>query len=108
MGLKVSISNKPELNAVTGQFYTIKLMGTGDSNNVFESERKVQLLFYLEDGSEDSKSSIIKIKADAVQDFENTLNANQLKVVVVDAQTTEQLDVCVIKKSVSRDLDDLF
>jgi hypothetical protein len=77
-------------------------------NNMFESERKVQLLFYREDGSEDSKSSIINIKADAVQDFENTMNASQLKVVVIDARTTEQLDVCVIKKSVSRDIDDLF
>ena len=108
MGQKVSISNKSELNAVTGQFYTIKLSGKGSANDMFEAERKVQLLFYREDGSEDSKSSIIKIKADAVQDFENTLNANQLKVVVVDAQTTEQLDVCIIRKSVSRDLDDLF
>ena len=108
MGLKVSISNKTELNAVTGQFYTIKLAGTGDMNNMFESERKVQLLFYREDGSEDSKSSIINIKADAVLDFENTMNANELKVVVIDARTTEQLDVCVIKKSVSRDIDDLF
>lgn len=108
MGLKVSISNKTELNAVTGQFYTIKLTGTGDMNDMFESERKVQLLFYREDGSEDSKSSIINIKADAVQDFENTMNASQLKVVVIDARTTEQLDVCVIKKSVSRDIDDLF
>ena len=108
MGLKVSISNKTELNAVTGQFYTIKLAGTGDMNNMFESERKVQLLFYREDGSEDSKSSIINIKADAVLDFENTMNASQLKVVVIDARTTEQLDVCVIKKSVSRDIDDLF
>lgn len=108
MGLKVSISNKTELNAVTGQFYTIKLAGIGDMNNMFESERKVQLLFYREDGSEDSKSSIINIKADRVQDFENTMNASQLKVVVIDARTTEQLDVCVIKKSVSRDIDDLF
>ena len=93
---------------MTGQFYTIKLAGTGDMNNMFESERKVQLLFYREDGSEDSKSSIINIKADAVLDFENTMNASQLKVVVIDARTTEQLDVCVIKKSVSRDIDDLF
>ena len=36
------------------------------------------------------------------------MNASQLKVVVIDARTTEQLDVCVIKKSVSRDIDDLF
>ena len=108
MGLKVSITNKSELNAVTGQFYTIKLSGVGNSNDVFEAERKVQLLFYREDGTEESKSSIIKIKAGTVQDIENTLNDSQLKVIVVDAQTTEQLDVCVIKKSVSRDIDDLF
>ena len=108
MGLKVSITNKSELNAVTGQFYTIKLSGVGNSDDVFEAERKVQLLFYREDGTEESKSSIIKIKAGTVQDIENTLNDSQLKVIVVDAQTTEQLDVCVIKKSVSRDIDDLF
>ena len=108
MGLKVSISNKADLNAVTGQFYTIKLAGSGDTNDMFESERKVQLLFYSEDGSEESKSSIIKIKADDVLDLENTMNASQLKVVVIDAQTTEQLHVCIIRKYVSRDLDDLF
>lgn len=108
MGLKVIISNKSELNAVTGQFYTIKLAGTGNMYDMFESERKVQLLFYREDGTEDSKSNIINIKADAVQDVENTMNANELKVVVIDARTTEQLDACIIKKSVSRDIDDLF
>lgn len=108
MGLKVTIANKPELSAVTGQFYTIKLTGVGNSNDVFEAERKVQLLFYREDGSEESKSNIIKIKAGTVQEIENTLNDSQLKVIVVDSQTTEQLDVCVIKKSISRDIDDLF
>lgn len=108
MGLKVSISNKAELGAVTGQYYTIKLLGTGNSNNMFESERKVQLFFYREDGSEDSKTSIIKINAGTVQEFENALNVSQIKVVVVDAQSTEQLDDCVIRKSVSRDIDDLF
>lgn len=108
MELSVSITNKTELEAVTGQFYTIKLSGIGNSNNLFEAERKVQLLFYREDGQEDMKSSIIKLKAGEVKDFENTLNKDWLKVVVVDAVTTQQLDSCIIKKSKSRDLDDLF
>ena len=108
MELSVAITNKSELEAVTGQFYTIKLSGIGNSNNMFEAERKVQLLFYREDGQEDMKSSIIKLKAGEVKDFENTLNKDWLKVVVVDAITTQQLDSCIIKKSKCRDLDDLF
>lgn len=37
MGLKVSITNKAELSAVTGQFYTIKLAGNGSANYMFEA-----------------------------------------------------------------------
>ena len=106
--LKVSINNKSDLSAVTGQFFTIKIKGVGDGSNLFETERKVQLFFYLENGMENSKSGIIRIKAGEVCDFEDSLNHDMLKVVVVDAQTTEQLDFCIIKKSLSRDLDDLF
>ena len=57
---------------------------------------------------ENSKSGIIRIKAGEVYDFEDSLNHDLLKVVIVDAQTTEQLDFCIIKKSLSRDLGDLF
>ena len=108
VGLKVNIVNKSDLNAVTGQYYTINISGIGDASNVFEAERKIQLLYYSENGNEVSKSNIIKIKADTIFDFENTLSYDNLKVVVVDALTTEQLDSCIIKKSSSRDLDDLF
>lgn len=104
----VEITNKTELSSVTGQFYTIKLKGKGNSENVFESERKVKLHFYDENGAEVSQSMIIKVKAGKTNELENTINTSLLKVVVVDAQTTEQLDSCTIKKSASRDLDDLF
>ena len=106
--LKVSITNKPDLSAVTGQFFKIKIKGVGDGTNLFETERRVQLFFYLENGMENSKSGIIRIKAGEVYDFEDSLNHDMLKVVVVDAHTTEQLDFCIIKKSLSRDLGDLF
>lgn len=107
-GLKVSIENKTELVAVTGQFYSIKLHAVGDTANVFESERKVRLLFYDDQGHEQSQPMIITINANETKNFEFSLSNNQMKVVVVDAETTEQLDSCTIKKSTSRDIEDLF
>ena len=107
-GLRVTITNKTELGAVTGQFYSIKLHGAGETANVFESERKVRLLFYDDQGHEQSPPMIITINVNETKSFEFSLTENQTKVVVVDAETTEQLDSCTIKKSTSRDIDDLF
>lgn len=107
-GLKVTIANKTELGAVTGQYYSIKLHGAGDTANVFESERKVRLLFYDNLGHEQSAPMIITINANETKINEFSLSDNKMKVVVVDAETTEQLDSCTIKKSTSRDIDDLF
>ena len=106
--MKVSIENKTELVAVTGQFYSINLHAVGDTANVFESERKVRLLFYDDQGHEQSQPMIITINANETKNFEFSLSNNQMKVVVVDAETTEQLDSCTIKKSTSRDIEDLF
>jgi len=45
----------------------------------------------------------------SVQEAEFALAATgNVKVVVVDIQTQQQVDFCEVKKSVSRDLDDLF
>ena len=106
--LSVKIANKQELNAVTGQFYKIVLTGVGDANNLFEAERRVKLLFYNASGQEVSASTIMKIVAGKSIETEDTLNADYLKLVVVDAVTTEQLDTCEIRRSSARDLDDLF
>ena len=106
--LAVEIANKQELNAVTGQFYKIILKGVGDANSLFENERRVKLLFYNANGQELSASTIIKIEAGKSIETEDTISTDFLKLVVVDAVTTEQLDTCNIRKSASRDLDDLF
>ena len=105
--LKVKIGNKAELSNVTGQFYKIKLLGIGDGS-IFEHARKVKLLFYKEDGSKVGESTILNVVVDATTETENELNISPIKVVVVDAITTAQLDTCIIKKSSSRDLGDLF
>ena len=108
VGMKVAITNKANLKSVTGQFFNVALKGIGNGNDVFESERKVLLLFYNKDGHEISRSNIIKIKAgdETVQEY--SLNQERMKLVVVDAVTTEQLDACDIEKSSSRDMGGLF
>ncbi|MDO4497583.1 MAG: hypothetical protein Q4B58_07140, partial [Bacteroidales bacterium] len=105
--LKVKIGNKAELSAITGQYYKIKLQGTGDGS-IFENTRKVKLLFYNEDGVKITESTILNVVVDATTEIENEIAYSSIKLVVVDAITTAQLDTCIIKKSSSRDLDDLF
>jgi hypothetical protein len=108
VGMKVAITNKANLKSVTGQFFNVALKGIGDENDVFESERRVLLLFYDKDGHEVSRSNIIKIKAGVETVQEYNLNQGLMKLVVVDAVTTEQLDACDIEKSSSRDMGGLF
>lgn len=105
--LKVTIGNKQDLSAVAGQFYKIKLCGIGDGS-LYESSRKVKLLFYDEAGNNVKESTMLTVVVNATMETEDTLNHSSLKVVVVDALTTAQLDSCIIKKSSSRDLGDLF
>lgn len=108
VGMRVVIANKKDLKSVTGQFYNVCLKGSGDDGDMFEAERKVQLLLYNEDGKEISRSNIIKVKANEEQIQEYAIAGAKSKLVVVDAMTTEQLDACDIEKSNSRDLGGLF
>lgn len=106
--LSVTIDNKAELTDVSGLYFKVKLHGNGDASNVFTMERKVRLYIYDTTGTEVSKSAILTVRHNAVAEHEDELTVSTLKVVVVDAQTTEQLDSCIIKKSSGRDLDDLL
>ena len=108
IGMKVVVTNKMNLKAVTGQFFNVSLKGVGNDENIFEAERRVQLLFYNERGQEISRSNIIKVKAGVETSQEFSINADRMKMVVVDAVTTAQLDSCDIVKSSSRDMGGLF
>lgn len=46
MALRVMISNKMELKAVTGNYFTVKLLAEGCESDLFRNERKVKLLLY--------------------------------------------------------------
>lgn len=106
--LGVSIVNKSALQNVTGTYFTVKLKAESVENTLFKAERKVVIQIYG-NGALLSTSSVYRMTPSSVQEAEFALVATgNVKVVVVDIQTQQQVDFCEVKKSVSRDLDDLF
>ena len=106
--LGVSIANKQALQNVTGTYFTVKLKAESVENSLFKAERKVVIQIYG-NGTLLSTSSVYRMTPSSVQEAEFALAATgNVKVVVVDIQTQQQVDFCDVKKSVSRDLDDLF
>ena len=105
--LKVSISNKSELADVAGDSFDVKLHTEGDATNVFASSRKIKVVVFA--GSKQTqKSPTIEVQAGkSVQPIEFDVDEND-KVVVIDAETKEQLDSASIKKSSARDLGGLL
>ena len=106
--LGVSIANKQALQNVTGTYFTVKLKAESVENTLFKAERKVVIQIYG-NGTLLSTSSVYRMTPSSVQEAEFALVATgNVKVVVVDIQTQQQVDFCEVKKSASRDLDDLF
>ncbi len=107
MALRVMISNKKELKAVTGNYFTVKLLAEGCESDLFRNERKVKLLLYA--GSKLVIGNLIySMKPGETVNVEFELAHGIDKVIVVDKDTSEQIDSCAINKSLSRDIDDLF
>ena len=107
MALGVMISNKKELQSVTGNYFTVKLLAEGCESDLFRNERKVKLLLYAGNKMV-SGNQIYSMKPSETihAEFEMTLGID--KVVLVDKETSVQIDSCSIIKSASRDLDDLL
>lgn len=106
--LGISIINKAALQNVTGAYFTVKLKAENIESSLFNAERKVVIQIYG-NGDLVSVSSVYRLTPSSVQEAEFTLPVTEnVKIVVIDIQTQQQVDFCNVKKSVSRDLDDLF
>jgi len=107
-GLDVKISNKRDLQEVAGENFGIRITASGKVDDLFSSSREIQILVYAENINY-SSSNIIKAEPGKTQSFEFSFAGhNNVKAVLVDAQTKEQLDSVEIKKSAARDLDGLL
>lgn len=107
MALGVMISNKKELKAVTGNYFTVKLLAEGCESDLFRNERKVKLLLYAENKMV-SGNQIYSMKPGETIHAEFEMTQGIDKVIIVDKETSVQIDSCSIIKSASRDLDDLL
>jgi hypothetical protein len=106
MSLKVCIANKKDLNEITGNYFVIKLQADGKQSDLFTQERKVKLMLFA--GNQIVNTTIHTLKPGTLIEAEYELSSGINKVVVSDKETSVQIDSCDIKKSSSRDLDDLF
>ncbi len=107
MALGVMISNKKELKAVTGNYFTVKLLAEGCESDLFRNERKVKLLLYA-GNKRVSGNQIYSMKPGETVHVEFEMTKGIDKVILVDRETSVQIDSCSIIKSASRDLDDLL
>ena len=107
MALRVMISNKKELKAVTGNYFTVKLLAEGCESDLFRNERKVKLLLYAGNRMVYG-NQIYSMKPGETMHAEFEMTNGIDKVILVDKETSEQIDSCAINKSLSRDIDDLF
>lgn len=107
MALGVMISNKKELKAVTGNYFTVKLLAEGCESDLFRNERKVKLLLFAGNKMV-SGNQIYSMKPGETIHAEFEMAQGIDKVVLVDKETSVQIDSCSIIKSSSRDLDDLL
>ena len=106
--LDVKITNKKDLQAVGGQYFKLKLQAEQAADNVFKQERRMEIQLF--DGDKLQSKQVVTIKQGQSLDnneFEMASSGN-MKVVLVDAATKQQIDFCEVKSSSSRDLDDLF
>lgn len=105
--LEIVITNKRDLAEVTGDMFVVKLKADGDASNLFGSSRKIKVVVFA-NGKQTQKSQTINITAQKeIEPLEFDIDNND-KVVVIDADTREQLDSALIKKSDARDLGGLL
>ena len=107
IALCVKISNKKELRNVTGNYFTIKVLAEGSNDDLFTQERKIKVMLFASSTLVNG-NMIYSIKPGEAINMEYELSNGIDKVVIADKNTAAQIDSCEIKKSSSRDIDDLF
>ncbi len=99
--VEVEISDKSSLLQITGQYFSVYLKGNDAAKN---NRVKISL---LANGS-CVTSNIVKLNNTGTGSAEFELNSDEYTLIVQDTTSNIQLDSAIVRKSQSRDLDDLF
>ncbi len=105
--LSITIQNKDELQAVVGNNFRVKLTAVS-AGNMFAQNRKIQLII-IKDAKEFKRSDVFSISAgDSVNPEYDIQISDSLSVILIDAESKEQLDKADIKTNKARDLGGLL
>jgi len=106
--LEVVIHNKKSLKEVTGEIFGLKIEAKSTTDSIFSTSRKVQIQLYA-NNILFTTSNIIPIVKGATESLEFSFSGKtEVTVVLLDANTQEQLDSIKIKKTIARDLGGLL
>ena len=106
--LKVFIENKDELLNVTGELFLVKIKAEKEASDLFATNRKVYLAFFS--GSEQIiKSEVFTLEPNQVIKKEYAFDGyDEINLILLDANTKEQLDKAEAKQNKARDLGGLL
>ena len=103
----IAISNKNELRNITGNYFTVKLKADKCDESLFAQKRKIKVMLFAGNKLADGNALHTMKPGDTFsQEYEWSDGID--KVVITDKETAAQIDSCEIRKSSSRDIDDLF
>ena len=103
----IAISNKNELRNITGNYFTVKLKAEKGDESLFMQERKIKVMLFA-DNKLVNGNALHTMKPGDTLCLEYEWADKIDKVVITDKETAAQIDSCEIRKSSSRDIDDLF
>ena len=107
-GLQVTIQNKADLQSVTGELFQLIIKADNEPDDIFSLSRKVYLMFFS-NNVQINKSEVFLIQKDQTISKEYTFDGNpEIDVLLLDAQTKEQLDRALVKQNKMRDLGGLL
>ena len=102
--LAVSISNKSDLETVSGEVFQIKIRAEKGSGDVFSASRKLTLIFFHKK-SQVNKSDVFSIAPEETLAKDYTFDGHEsLEVQLIDAGTQQLIDKTTIRQTKDRDL----
>lgn len=102
--LGVSIWNKSDLEAVSGEVFQVKISAEEGSGDVFSASRKLTLIFFHQK-SQVNKSDVFSIAPEETLAKDYTFDGHEsLEVQLIDAGTQQLIDKTTIRQTKDRDL----
>jgi len=106
--LPVVIENKSDLQDVTGELFTIKIVAGKSTSDIFSITRKVYLVFFV-NNQQINKSDIFAINENEINAKEYSFDGHdEIEAQLLDAETKQKLDSAIVKQNKDRDLGGLF